>query len=128
LFCYLNRKVIVISISDYMAHLLNDVDDVETYLPGCIKAIREYFRDYKSFSGKINTYALRAQAMPRQYATNVIDICHKHWKQLHVVDKLDIVNKQETKESKTSISNNNTSDNNLPVDISIDNEISSKTQ
>ena len=37
-------KVIAISISDAMAHMLNDIDDVETHLPGTIKAIREYFR------------------------------------------------------------------------------------
>ena len=37
-------KVIAISISDPMAHQLNDVDDVEIHLPGAIKAIREYFR------------------------------------------------------------------------------------
>ena len=38
-------KVIAISISDAMAHMLNDIDDVETHLPGTIKAIREYFRE-----------------------------------------------------------------------------------
>jgi hypothetical protein len=35
---------IAISISDPMAHLLNDIDDVEIYLPGAIKAIREVSR------------------------------------------------------------------------------------
>ena len=39
-------KVIAICISDAMAHMLNDIDDVETHLPGTIKAIREYFRMY----------------------------------------------------------------------------------
>lgn len=80
-------KIIAIAISDPMAHLLNDVDDVEQHLPGAIKAIREYFRDYKSFSGKINTYALRAQAMPRHYALKVIEETHQHWKSLHLVKK-----------------------------------------
>jgi inorganic pyrophosphatase len=37
-------KIIAISISDPMAHLLNDIDDVEIYLPGAIKAIREVSR------------------------------------------------------------------------------------
>ena len=86
-------KVIAISISDAMAHMLNDIDDVETHLPGTIKAIREYFRDYKSFSGKINTYALRAQAMPRQYAVNVVEDTHKHWQSLHIVNKQNVVTK-----------------------------------
>jgi len=83
--------VIAISISDPMAHLLNDVDDVELHLPGAIKAIREYFRDYKSFSGKINKYALRAQAMPRHYALKVLEETHQHWKSLHLVKKRDII-------------------------------------
>lgn len=146
--------VIAISISDPMAHLLNDVDDVEQHLPGAIKAIREYFRcvtvwaalaqwgsggrlmesvgpgsggarcssvahrffsllssslplslllsvsvclsvrgrrDYKSFSGKINTYALRAQAMPRHYALKVLEETHQHWKNLHFVKKRHII-------------------------------------
>lgn len=122
-------KVIVIAISDAMAHLINDIDDVETHLPGVIKAIREYFRDYKSFSGKINTYALRAQAMPRHYAVKVIEDCHKHWKQLHLVDKMDIVTKQhqsnnsnqESKDNNNIINNND--NNTLPSDLGIDNEI-----
>jgi len=89
-------KVIAISISDPMAHVLNDVDDVEQHLPGAIKAIREYFRDYKSFSGKINTYALRAQAMPRQYALKVIEETHHHWRSLHLVKKRDVIGESVT--------------------------------
>ena len=89
-------KVLAICISDAMAGILNDVDDVETHLPGTIKAIREYFRDYKSFSGKINSYALRAQAMPRQYAVQVVEDTHKHWQSLHLVNKRDVVSKGDT--------------------------------
>lgn len=40
-------KLLAVSISDPMAHLLNDVDDVEQHLPGAIKAIREYFRSVR---------------------------------------------------------------------------------
>ena len=114
-------KVLAICISDAMAHMLNDIDDVETHLPGTIKAIREYFMFYKatsgmlnplpqdaaddtktqpdyykSFSGKINSYALRAQAMPKQYAVRVIEDTHQHWKSLHLVNKRDVINKGET--------------------------------
>ena len=121
-------KVIAISISDAMAHMLNDIDDVETHLPGTIKAIREYFMFYKatsgmldpkpstepagaagpgqqpdyykSFSGKINSYALRAQAMPRQYAVDVIEDTHKHWQSLHIVNKQNVVSKGGAAETK----------------------------
>lgn len=88
-------KIIAISISDPMASYLNDVDDVETHLPGAIKSIREYFRDYKSFSGKINSYALRAQAMPAQYARQVIEDTHQHWKSLHLVNKRNVISKDD---------------------------------
>ena len=84
-------KVIVISISDPMSHLMSDIDDVEVHLPGAIKAVREYFRDYKSFSGKINTYGLKAQCMPKSYAVKVIDDTHKHWQNLHLTRKQNIV-------------------------------------
>ena len=67
------------------------LSDVELHLPGAIKAIREYFRDYKSYSGKINTYALRAQAMPRHYAIKVLEETHQHWKSLHLVKKRDTI-------------------------------------
>ncbi len=86
-------KIIAIAISDPMAHMIDDVDDVEKHLPGAIKAIRDYFRDYKSFSGKINSYALRGQAMPRNYARQVIEDTHKHWQSLHLVNKKDIIGK-----------------------------------
>ena len=89
-------KVLAICISDAMAHQLNDIDDVETHLPGTINAIREYFRSYKSFSGKINSYALRAQAMPKQYAVKVVEDTHQHWQSLHIVNKRDVVSKGQT--------------------------------
>jgi hypothetical protein len=46
---------------------------------------------YKSFSGKINSYALRAQAMPKQYAVQVIEDTHEHWKSLHIVNKRSVL-------------------------------------
>ena len=43
-------KILAISISDAMAHMLNDIDDVETHLPGTIKAIREYMTPHTPHS------------------------------------------------------------------------------
>ena len=77
-------KVIAINISDSMAHLMNDVDDVETHIPGAIRAIREYLRDYKNYAGgTLNKYALNERAMPRDYAIQVVEDTHGHWKNLH---------------------------------------------
>lgn len=118
-------KVIAININDPLAHLLNDVDDVEAQLPGAIhvlqtspcdlffwwgvclfvysyalfvivpcfffssvirsstlsyQAIREYMRLYKVWQGNPeNEYALRGEAMHRDYAIRVVEECHKHW-------------------------------------------------
>ena len=76
-------KVIAISISDPLAHELNDIDDVEEKIPGAIHAIREYLRVYKTWSGKPpNTYALDEEAMPKDYALKIIAETHQSWKQL----------------------------------------------
>ena len=56
---------------------------------GCPVAL--LLSDYKSFSGKINKYALRAQAMPRHYALKVLEETHQHWRSLHLEKKRDII-------------------------------------
>lgn len=56
-------------------------------------------RDYKSFSGKINTYALRAQAMPRHYALKVLEETHQHWKNLHFVKKRHVIGETNTQQA-----------------------------
>ncbi len=111
-------KVIAISIADPLAHVLNDIDDVDQHLPGMVDAIRTYLyvtlhtlhssspllsltraltllltslttcyslssRDYKSGDGVINNFALGGQALPRAFATKVVEETHTHWQSLH---------------------------------------------
>lgn len=96
-------KVLAININDPLAHLLNDVDDIDAHIPGAIDAIREYLRVYKVrcaapcasppraaqraptqvVDGKPeNTYALRGEAMRRDYAIAIVEDTHKHWQEL----------------------------------------------
>lgn len=84
-------KVICINVADPLADQLNDVSDVESVLPGAISAVRDWFRDYKSASGKINSYALEGRCMPRDYALNVLAETHKHWQHLHLERKQSII-------------------------------------
>lgn len=76
-------KIIAININDPLAQLMNDIDDVETVMPGAIDAIRRYFRDYKSHDKVINDFGLDGQAMPKQFAMNVIELVHDQWVQLN---------------------------------------------
>ena len=45
-------KVICIDVNDPLASKLNDIEDVEKYLPGLLRATNEWFRIYKIPDGK----------------------------------------------------------------------------
>eukprot|EP00124_Ichthyophonus_hoferi_P002774 Ihof_evm1s205 gene=Ihof_evmTU1s205 len=56
-------KVIAININDPMEKELNDIEDVETKMPGVLDEIRTWYRVYKIAEGKSeNTYAFNGQA------------------------------------------------------------------
>merc|ERR1719181_517960 len=44
----LDWKILAINKNDPMASKLNDVDDIETHMPGVVSGIREWFRWYKT--------------------------------------------------------------------------------
>ena len=75
-------KIIAISIDDPLAQRMNDIDDVDSVMPGAIDAIRKYFKEYKSWDGCVNEFALNGQAMPKDFAMSIIDIVHQQWQQL----------------------------------------------
>ena len=61
-------KIIVIDISDPLAPKLNDIDDVETHLPGLLSATVGWFRFYKVPDGKPeNEVAFSGQVKNREY-------------------------------------------------------------
>jgi len=52
-------------------------------MPGFLKATVEWFRVYKMPDGKPeNQFAFNAEARDRQFALEVIEETHHHWKQL----------------------------------------------
>ncbi len=89
-------KVIVIDINDPLASKLNgnynfywllftslDIEDVEKYLPGLLRATNEWFRIYKIPDGKPeNSFAFNGEAKNKKYAMDVIAECNEAWKRL----------------------------------------------
>jgi len=76
-------KVIVIDREDAWADKLQDINDVETLLPGTLDTIREWFRTYKIPDGKpANEFALGEKFMPRAFALEVIHETHRAWARL----------------------------------------------
>ncbi|KZT54108.1 inorganic pyrophosphatase [Calocera cornea HHB12733] len=73
-------KAVVIDVRDPDAGKLNDIDDVEKFFPGLLRATNEWFRLYKLPEGKSeNVFAFSGEAKNRNYAINVINECHEAW-------------------------------------------------
>lgn len=76
-------KVIAIDVRDPLAAKMNDIEDVEKYFPGLLKATNEWFRIYKIPDGKPeNQFAFSGEAKNKKYALDVIKETHESWKQL----------------------------------------------
>ncbi|KAJ8660405.1 hypothetical protein O0I10_003863 [Lichtheimia ornata] len=76
-------KVLAIDVKDPMADKLNDIHDVEKYLPGLIGATRHWFKVYKMPDGKpANKFAFKGACKDKVYATHVIHETHDAWKKL----------------------------------------------
>lgn len=76
-------KVIAIDINDPLAPKLNDIEDVETYFPGLLRATNEWFRIYKIPDGKPeNQFAFSGEAKNKKYALDVIRECYEAWENL----------------------------------------------
>ncbi|KZT30886.1 pyrophosphatase-domain-containing protein [Neolentinus lepideus HHB14362 ss-1] len=76
-------KVIVVDVQDPLASRLSDIEDVERYFPGLIRATNEWFRIYKIPDGKPeNHFAFSGEAKNKRYATEIIHECHEAWHRL----------------------------------------------
>jgi len=76
-------KVIVIDVTDPLADKLNDIDDVQKYMPGFITATNEWFRIYKIPDGKPeNQFAFNGEAKNKEFALKVIQQTHEQWQKL----------------------------------------------
>jgi hypothetical protein len=73
-------KVICIDVNDPMAAKLNDIQDVETHLPGLLDATRDWFKIYKIPTGKpANSFASDGKFFDRAFALKTIDHDHHSW-------------------------------------------------
>lgn len=75
-------KVIAIDVKDPLADKLNSLSDVEEHFPGLLAATRHWFRDYKRPDGKpSNEFAFGGKAKEADFTLEIIDACHKAWKE-----------------------------------------------
>lgn len=73
-------KIIVIDITDPLANSLNDINDVETHLPGLLDATRDWFKIYKIPTGKpANNFAENGKFFDREFALKQIQHDYQLW-------------------------------------------------
>ncbi|KAI3434910.1 hypothetical protein D9Q98_002964 [Chlorella vulgaris] len=79
----LDWKVIAIRADDPLADKLNDVEDVERELPGELKKVLEWFRDYKTPDGKPqNKFGYSDKCMNKEFTMGVIEEMHGFYNKL----------------------------------------------
>merc|ERR1711907_352483 len=79
----LDWKVIAISSADEHADKINDVTDIETFYPGTVSGIREWFRWYKTPDGKpTNGFGHGERALGADEAKAVIEETNSFYKKL----------------------------------------------
>jgi nucleosome-remodeling factor subunit len=76
-------KILAIDVEDEMADKVNDVEDIETHMPGLLAATVEWFKIYKMPDGKPpNQFAFDAQPKNRTFALDIIKTLNEQWKNL----------------------------------------------
>lgn len=76
-------KIIAIDITDPLAGKLNDINDVETHLPGLLDATRDWFRIYKVPTGKpANIFADNGRFFDKSFALKQIHHDYELWHDL----------------------------------------------
>ncbi|KAJ1721688.1 Inorganic pyrophosphatase [Coemansia erecta] len=73
-------KILAIDVNDPLAAKMNDVEDIERYMPGLLHATNEWFRIYKIPDGKPeNQFAFGGEAKPMSYALDVVKDTAEAW-------------------------------------------------
>lgn len=81
-------KVIVISVNDPITRFLKDITDVPKYLPGCLDALREWFRVYKICQGGVeNKFAFDGEFKDKKYAMKIVEESHYMWENLRKIKR-----------------------------------------
>ena len=90
-------KVLAIDVDDPLAESLNDVNDIETHMPGFLAATVEWFKIYKMPDGKpANQFAFDGQAKDKAFAVKIVNECHDQWKEMMAKESCDSVNRKNT--------------------------------
>ena len=76
-------KILTISINDPLAEKLNDLNDINTHMPGYLDMMKEWLFNYKTVDGKPqNSFAFGGQFKDREFAIRIIEESHLFWKDL----------------------------------------------
>jgi len=75
-------KIVGIDVDDPESAKFNELEDVEKARPGYLKALHDWFRDYKIPDGKPpNTFAWGGEGKSKKFALEVVEEAHKQWRE-----------------------------------------------
>ena len=73
-------KVLVINVNDPLASKLNDLNDLDSEMPGILEATRDWFKIYKVPDGKPpNKFAQNGKFFNRDFSLDLIKHAHQAW-------------------------------------------------
>lgn len=76
-------KIVCIDVNDPIAAKLNDAEDIEKHLPGKLKEVFEFLRDYKIPDGKpANQFAFNSELKDKKFALQIIEETNEDWHKL----------------------------------------------
>lgn len=77
--------IIFLDVNDELAPKLNDIEDIETHMPGFLAATVEWFKIYKMPDGKPpNDFAFDAKPKNKDFAIDIVKSLHEQWKTMMV--------------------------------------------
>ena len=75
-------KAMVIRCEDELYEKLNDLEDVEKYLPGRLAQIHHWYKTYKTYEGKgENMFAFDGKPVNRKMMESILEETHQQWEQ-----------------------------------------------
>lgn len=81
-------KVVCISVNDPVTRFIKDITDVPKFLPGCLDALREWFRVYKICQGGVeNKFAFDGEFKSKEFTMKVIEESHYMWENLRKIKR-----------------------------------------
>jgi len=76
-------KILCIDVRDPLAAKINDASDIEKHMPGKLKEVFEFLRDYKIPDGKpANKFAFDNALKDKAFATKIVEETEADWRKL----------------------------------------------